>query len=334
MPSGRGAARGASAPMVGGTVFLGAGTSATELLDPNFRSPSFKLLVGVESLVKSGYNPAIPGTRVGLALAQSRFSSWGPPEVISKRSTYALPHTQPADGEAAAVAAPRMAMQDLVRNRLDARREVYEHRARQAFKAADYHEACDQLALADATVMHDPERRLQMKLWFVYAAIAGEQFEEAAKTLEWILMRDPSQGASVVAVLNQYRDIAPLYGNPQDMIDHATALELYASRTRARSTPASGALRAIMAWGRADPANAKYHARQLADEIRKALQADRTRENDPRTTCWLRLYDYMQLTEGGEQPVLKQEEPREAGKRPMRAEPGSLTLRALSLPSP
>jgi hypothetical protein len=231
-------------------------------------------------------------------------------------------------------------MQELVKNQLDSRRQIYEARALRAFKTREYHEACDQLVLADTTVLDDPERRIRLKMFFIYAAIAAEQFQEASNALNWILSRDVRTGADFIpGALNQFRDVASLCAQPQDVNEHAIRLELFVARPLVRETPIAFALRAVMAWGGGDPANAKFYARLLVDEVTKTIEANRALANNPQNMSWLRLYDYMQLADPTGQPVAvrsssSQPENAPSGQMERRSEaarPNSLTLRAVPM---
>jgi len=264
--------------------------------------------------------------------------SWGPPEVIAKRSGLSFPQTQPAGEGDGSAAKTRLTMQELVKNQLDARRQVFEARALRAFKAREYHEACDLLVMADASVLDDWERRIRMKMLFIFAAIAAEQYQEAANALGWILGRDVGTGADFIpGTLNQFRDVASFYSQPQDFNEHAIKLDVFINGPLIQGSPLAPALKAIMAWGENDPANAKFYARQLVDEVKKDIETNKSLANNPLAMAWLRLFDYMQLADPTGQPVTmgipsSQPETTRAGQtenRPEIARPNSLTVRAV-----
>jgi hypothetical protein len=267
--------------------------------------------------------------------AQARYASWGSPEIVEKRQDLASPTTRPAGGQDAAATTPKLTMEDLVRNQLTTRREIHEARARQALKAGDYQKACDELVLADASVMNAPDLRVYLKLLFVYACIAAQQYDEAFNAISWILSRDPKEGGSSVPVmLNRFRDVPSMYARLKDYTDRGIELDQQMTKRDVQSSPASAALKAIMAWGKNDASTAKYYARMLADHVKQLMLADKSREQNTMYTRWLRLQDYMQLADQGGQPAVTAELTRETEKRPGPIEPGRLTLDAVPKGSP
>ena len=287
------------------------------------------LLNTLDLITSRGYNPRFRGSQTAMDQAQAMFASWGSPEMVAKRQGPAFPATRPAGGQDAGATAPKLTMEDLVRNRLSARREIHEMRARQTLKAGDYQQACDELELADASVMNAPDARVYLKLLFAYACIAAQQYDEAFNAVSWVLSRDPKEGGnSVPVMLNKFRDVPSIYARLKDYTDRGVELDQYLARQDMRNTPAPTAMKAMMAWGKNDAANAKYYARLLADQV-KQLLVDKSREQDVRVTQWLRLQDYMQLADQGGQPVSTPERALETGKRPGSIEPGRLTLDAV-----
>jgi len=302
--------------------------------------PPSPLLSSIGSMMLRGTNSLVPGVSTTVQEAQIRYSSWGTPELVAKRSGIMPPQTRPAEEVSGSTAEARFTIQELVKNQLDARRQIYESRAFRAYKDRKYHEACDQLVLADTTVQDDPERRIRLKLFFVFAAIAAEQYQEASNALNWILKRDVRTGADFIpGVLNQCRDVASLCAQPQEFSDQVIQMELFIANPQVQNKPIALSLRAIMAWGGNDPANAKFYAHLLIEELEKFLDANRDLADDPEVMSWRRLYDYMQLADPTGQPVVVKSptsQPESAPSGQMEqgsgdARPSSLTLRAVPI---
>ena len=267
--------------------------------------------------------------------AQARYASWGSPEVVAKRKDQLSPTTRPAGEQDDAATIPKLTMKDLVRNQLSARRETHETRARQAMKTGEYQQACDELVLADASVMNDPDSRVYLKLLFAYACIAAQQYDEALNAISWVLSRDPKEGGkSVPLMLNKLRDVPSMYAQLKDYTDRGADLDLHMARQDIQKSPAPATLKAMLAWGKNDTSNAKYYARMLADQVNQLIMADKSLEQGNLHTRWLRLYDYMQLADQGGQPAVTAERTKETEKRPGPVEPGRLTLDAIPKSSP
>ena len=293
------------------------------------------LLNALNHMTSSGYDPRFRGSQTAMDRAQERFASWGSPEMVAKREEPSFPTTRPAGGEDAAATAPKLTMEDLVRNQLSARREIHEMRARQFLKAGDYQPACDELALADASVMNAPDTRVYLKLLFAYACIAAQQYDEALNAISWVLSRDPKDGGnSVPVMLNKFRDVPSMYASLKDYTDRGIELDQYLTRQDIRNSPAPSALKAMMAWGKNDASNAKYYARLLADQVKQLFLADKTLEQNVWYMRWFRLQDYIQLADQGGQSAGTAVRTRETGKRPGPIVPGRLTLDAVSAGPP
>jgi hypothetical protein len=242
-----------------------------------------------------------------------------------------ITQTQPAGAPGVPSNAPKVTLQQLVKNTLDGRRAVCEERALAALKAGQYHEACDQLTLADATAMEEPEQRVYLKMLFCYAALAAQQYQEAFNAMRWVISRENKDGGKAVpAALGRCRDVASLYGNSKDYSDQVALLDRTLPRegdpsmqpaTRLRAS----VLRAIAAWGGNDSANAKYHAQRAAALSPLVL------EPEERAEYWPRLEQYLAAAEkGGDSPGFVPTSPVETGKRPT-TRPGLLTIEAVPI---
>jgi len=220
-----------------------------------------------------------------LGKVSTRYASWGAPELVAKRSNPKSQITLSQENGNISIPAPRVTLQERVKNRLSGRRQVYEVRAMEAFKAGRYQEACSQLKLAGATIVDESEKQLYLKLVFMYASIASQQFAEALNALVWVLGEDPTTGGlRNPQVLNRVRDVRSFYGQPDDYIAHNRRLESFIDQQA--EVPAAMALRAMMAWGRKDAADATFLARQLAHA------------SGPESP-WSRLYEMIQQAQQG-----------------------------------
>ncbi len=201
----------------------------------------------------------------------SRLGSWGAPELLARRTqtdsqvdlTAAAEDTPTVEP----IPVPRLTLEQLVKNRLDGRGEVYEIQAREAFKAGRYQEASSQFALAAATSLGDPASRLPRQLAVVYASLATQQFAEALNALLAVLVETEATGLPVAAAaFNQFRDVSTLYGDPRGYVTHAQVVDQFVgSQPR---DPTFLALRAMAAWGRGDVNSAIPFARALATAVR------------------------------------------------------------------
>jgi hypothetical protein len=208
-------------------------------------------------------------------------------------------------------------------------------RAKQALKAGDYLKACDELVLADASVMNAPDLRVYVKLLFMYTCIAAQQYDEAFNAISWILSRDPKEGGSSVPVmLNRFRDVPSMYARSQDYTDRGTELDQHMTKQNTQSLSGFVTLKAMIAWGKNDTSTAKYYARMLADQSKQLMLTNKSREQDALYSRWLRLQDYMQLADQGGQPTVTAERTRKTEKRPEPIESGRLTLDAVPKGSP
>ena len=319
----------------GGTRLLGepAGPGVQTLSLSKARPGS--LLNTMDLLTFRGYNPFYRGSQTDIDRAQAKYASWGSPEIVAKRKDQLSPTTRPTGEQDDAATIPKLTMKDLVRNQLSARRETHETRAKQAMKTGEYQQACDELVLADASVMNDPDTRVYLKLMFAYACIAAQQYDEALNAISWVLSRDPKEGGnSVPLMLNKLRDVPSMYAQLKDYTDRGAELDLHMARQDIQKSPAPATLKAMVAWGKNDTSDAKFSARMLADQVNQLLMADKSLEQGNLYARWLRLYDYMQLADQGGQPAVTAKRTKETEKRPGPVEPGRLTLDAVPNRSP
>jgi len=205
----------------------------------------------------------------------TRLGSWGAPELLARRAQAESQLDLPPVGEASSAVestpAPRLTMEQVIKNRLDSRGEMYEARAREAFKAGRYQEAVSLLSLADTTALGDPKRRIPLKLALVYAHMAAREFSESLNALFWVLGEVGEDGiGDAAAVFNRFRDVrGTLYADPGDYAAHAELADRFAvSQLR---DPTFRALRAMAAWGRGDVNRAIPVARELAEEVRSPI---------------------------------------------------------------
>jgi len=240
-----------------------------------------------------------------------RYSSWGAPELVAKRSNPKSQVSLSGEDEGVSIPSPRLTSQERVKNHLSGRRQVYEARAMEAFKAGRYQEACSQLTLAGKTIVDESEQQMYLKLVFMYACIASQQFAEALNALVWVLDEDPTTGGlRNPQVLNRVDDVSSFYGHPDDYIAHNRHLEKFIDQ--ASKAPEAMALRTMVAWGRGDVADATFYARQLADA------------GGPESR-WPRLYEMIQQAQQGSraektaparEPVPARSPPLEVGESP------------------
>jgi len=190
-----------------------------------------------------------------------------------------------------------MSLQQLVRNRLMASREVYESQARQAMRDGHYQEAVDQFDLAQEAAREEPDERAYLKLGYVFASIASQQFIQAANALAWYLSPDPSTGTLCdPRALNRLRDVRSLYGHQEDIDRHSQAVDSLMAQNP--NLVEGMALQALMAWGRGDAPGAQFLARRVAtiaqNTARTVGEAAGSTEVYLR---WARLQDMMQKAE-------------------------------------
>lgn len=205
----------------------------------------------------------------------TRLGSWGAPELLTRRaqtdSQIDLPPVGEDSSAVESMPAPRLTMEQVIKNRLDSRGEMYEARAREAFKAGRYQEAVSLLSLADTTALGDAKRRIPLKLTLVYAHMAARQFSESLNALSWVLGEVGEDGiGDAAAVFNQFRDVGGmLYADSGDYAAHAEMADRFAA-SQLRE-PTFRALRAMAAWGRGDVNRAIPVARELAEEMRRPI---------------------------------------------------------------
>lgn len=249
--------------------------------------------------------------------------------MVAKRSEVTVPRSQPADTPSVGSETPKVTLQQLVKNTLDGRRAICEARALAAFKAGRYHEACDQLVLADATAIEEPDQRVYLKLLFCYAAFAAQQYQEVYNAMRWVVTRDYDDGGRAVpSALGRLRNVSSLYGNPKEYMDQVTLLERSLPREEDQQRYPeirlqASALRALAAWGSNDTANARYYAG------RAGKAGEQITEPALKGLYWARLEVYMAAAERGEDSP--QFTPSSPGDTPNRSpgRPGLLTLEAV-----
>lgn len=311
-----------------GTRLLGGGTGPSTFSSYSRYAKPGTFLDALR-LVSHGYLPVRGVDQGGLSATRTRFSSWGAPEMVAKRSEVTIPRSQPADTPSVPLGTPRVTLQQLVKNTLDGRRAICEARALAAFKAGRYHEACDQLVLADATAIEEPDQRVYLKLLFCYAALAAQQYQEAFNAMRWVVSRDDKDGGRAVpSALGRLRNVASLYDNPKEYTDQVALLERILPRDddpdlKPEIRLHANVLRAFASWGGNDMANARYYAgragkagEQITDPAEKGLY-------------WARFEVYMAAAERGEDsPQFTPASPGDTSSRsPIR--PGLLTLEAV-----
>jgi hypothetical protein len=172
---------------------------------------------------------------------------------------------------------------------LSERRNAYLNAGWVFFKAEKYREACETFSLADAAIYSDPKQqarilkeRAEVRLAWLYGAIAAGRYSEATNKLAWLLQADKETGALPDALfLRQIGDIRTRYARPELFDAHMAAMERQAvaaeiEATSRQESPETGlalirmkALRAFVLWSdtvnRQSRTNARSEARQLAE---------------------------------------------------------------------
>ena len=77
-----------------------------------------QLLSRVGLLASDGYMPVQGMNREAMDFTRNRLASWGSPEIVAKRSETSLAQTQPAGAPGVSAAAPKVTLQQLVKNSL------------------------------------------------------------------------------------------------------------------------------------------------------------------------------------------------------------------------
>lgn len=199
-----------------------------------------------------------------LGVVATKYAYWGAPEFVAKRSESTSQINLGQEQEDVTIPAPKISLQERVKNNLSSRRKVYEIRAKEAFKAGDYHRACAQLELALATIVDEYDEQMYLKLVHIYASIASEQYNGAMRTIVWVASENPATGGlRNPQILNRFRNVGSFYGDREEYETHRQKLTTFLEAQP--QGPKVLAMRAFLAWGVGDVAEATFYARQILD---------------------------------------------------------------------
>lgn len=230
------------------------------------------------------------------SLSKVSYTDWAQPEVaVRARKPVAWDMQAPAAETSHGTGRTDQSANQLIRTR----QEAYFEQGREAFQRAEYREAYDRFALADAAGYGGVAERSRIKVAMIHAAVASGQIESAISTLGWLLSSpvnpmNESLGQGGPSTTDLVRDSGflmrssarSLYGDNMEYPDHVRLVEKVVIQNPGE--PAIRALFAFLLWQRRDDAAARSRA---------LFQAERVKNASGDALPWSNLYALMRRAE-------------------------------------